>query len=212
MRTIGLKGIGDALRPTAVRALEIVMAVVGTVLSAVVFGVLTTALVGSIGGTRAVGLADLPAMRIATLGDSTSQAFLEQIYDGNVTAVDARLQPVSTARRGHRAAAPRRRRRDGALPDREELGRRHGGARAGRGRRGARGLGAADLLARSGALAGKVTVQASAFRLEPYGWGVSPLRPDVRAAVDRALMARVRSPNWRFLVQEYMGSGSISPD
>jgi ABC-type amino acid transport substrate-binding protein len=67
-------------------------------------------------------------------------------------------------------------------------------------------------LARSGELAGEVTVQQSAFRLEPYGWGVSPRRPALRAAIDRALIARVRSPGWRFVVQEYMGSGSISPD
>ena len=40
------------------------MGVVGTVLSAVVFGVLTTALVGSIGGSREIGLADLREMEL----------------------------------------------------------------------------------------------------------------------------------------------------
>jgi hypothetical protein len=34
----------------------------------------------------------------------------------------------------------------------------------------------------------------------------------LRAAVDRALMRRLRSPEWRSLVQEYMGTGSISPE
>lgn len=61
-------------------------------------------------------------------------------------------------------------------------------------------------------LAGKVEVQASAFRIEPYGWGVSPLRPELRAAVDRALLTRLRSPEWRFFVNEYMGTGIISPN
>ena len=46
-------------------------------------------------------------------------------------------------------------------------------------------------------IAGRITVQGAAFRLEPYGWGVSPRRPDLRAAVDRALMQRLRSPEWR---------------
>ena len=55
-------------------------------------------------------------------------------------------------------------------------------------------------------------MQSATFRLEPYGWGVSPRRPELRAAIDRALMARVRSTEWRFVVQEYMGSGSISPE
>ncbi len=60
--------------------------------------------------------------------------------------------------------------------------------------------------------AGQIAVQGATFRLEPYGWGVSARRPDLRAAVDRALMQRLRSPEWRLLVQEYMGSGSISPE
>jgi ABC-type amino acid transport substrate-binding protein len=67
-------------------------------------------------------------------------------------------------------------------------------------------------LARQPAFAGQVSVQSATFRLEPYGWGVSPHRPELRAAIDRALMARVRSTEWRYVVQEYMGSGSISPE
>jgi ABC-type amino acid transport substrate-binding protein len=69
-----------------------------------------------------------------------------------------------------------------------------------------------NYLARQPELAEVVSVQSSTFRLEPYGWGVSPHRPELRAAVDRALMRRVRSTEWRFVVQEYMGSGSISPE
>ena len=79
VRTIGLKGIGDGGRPTPVRIVEIFMGVVGTVLSATIFGVLTTALVGSIGGSREIALGDLPRHRVATLKDSTAQSFLEQL-------------------------------------------------------------------------------------------------------------------------------------
>ena len=67
-------------------------------------------------------------------------------------------------------------------------------------------------LSRLPEFAGRIAVQSTVFRLEPYGWGVSPRRPELRAAIDRALMARVRSTEWRYVVQEYMGSGSISPE
>ena len=59
--------------------------------------------------------------------------------------------------------------------------------------------------------AGRIAVQSTTFRLEPYGWGISPRRPELRAAIDRELMARIRSTEWRFVVQQYMGSGGISP-
>jgi ABC-type amino acid transport substrate-binding protein len=213
VRTIGLKGIGDGVRSTAVRTLEVVMAVVGTVLSAVVFGVLTSALVGSIGGNREIALADLPTLRIATLRDSTSQVFLEQLGSGaDAVGADARLQPISTAAAGPSPCMP--------LDRADAAARCVTTASWGEAMQAlARGEVDAVLgdwaqltyLARS-ELDGKVTVQQSAFRLEPYGWGVSPRRPELRAAIDRALMARVRSPGWRFVVEEYMGSGSISPD
>jgi ABC-type amino acid transport substrate-binding protein len=66
-------------------------------------------------------------------------------------------------------------------------------------------------LARLPEYADTIAVQSTTFRLEPYGWGVSPRRPELRAAIDRALVARLRSPGWRPLVQEYLGSGRISP-
>ena len=226
VRTIGLKGIGDGGRPTPVRIVEIFMGVVGTVLSATIFGVLTTALVGSIGGSRELVLADLPRHRVATLKDSTAQSFLEQLAadeaaKGSVRAatagIDPRLDPIMQVAR---SAAPA----GGGCVD------------AATADSGARCVvvsswqeamqllaqGEVELvlgdwaqltyLARQPDLAGVVSVQSSTFRLEPYGWGVSPHRPELRAAVDRALMRRVRSTEWRFVVQEYMGSGSISPE
>lgn len=211
VRTIGLKGIGDGGRSTPARIVEVSMGVVGTVLSAIIFGVLTTALVGSIGGSREVTLAELPGQRVATLKDSTAQAFLEQLSDG--AAGDVRLEQVSLGTSARATCVP------AAAADAEArclLADSWGHAMrllAG---------GEADLvlgdwaqltyLARQPGVAGTVSVQSTTFRLEPYGWGVSPHRPEIRAAIDRALMARVRSTEWRFMVQEYMGTGSISPE
>ena len=81
MRTVGLQGLGDGARSTAARAVEVFIAVVGTLLSATVFGLLTTALVGSMTSTHAVTLHDLADRRVATLADSTAQAFLEQLLE-----------------------------------------------------------------------------------------------------------------------------------
>ena len=224
VRTIGLKGIGDGGRPTPVRIVEIFMGVVGTVLSATIFGVLTTALVGSIGGSREVALGDLPRHRVATLKDSTAQSFLEQLPADEASTVrpatagvDPRLDPIMQARRSATPAG-------GVCVDAVTA---DSGARcvaAGSWQEAMQLLARGEVelvlgdwaqltyLARQPELSEAVSVQSSTFRLEPYGWGVSPHRPELRAAVDRALMRRVRSTEWRFVVQEYMGSGSISPE
>ena len=216
VRTMGLKGMGEGLRSTAARTLEIFMAIIGTVLSAAIFGVLTTALVGSIGVSREITLEDLPKQRVATLMGSTSQTFLEQHRRdagpveggkrvaegaaGNGASVpqgcvpynmsDAAARCVVTATWSNAMQILARGEVDVVVGDWVQL----------------------TYLSRLPDLAGKVTVQASTFRVEPYGWGVSPRRPELRAAVDRALVARQRSAEWRFLVNEYMGTGSISPD
>ena len=88
------------------------MGVVGTVLSATIFGVLTTALVGSIGGSREIALADLPRHRVATLKDSTAQSFLEQFAadeaaKGSVRA--ARRESIRASTRSCRSRGPPRR-------------------------------------------------------------------------------------------------------
>ena len=68
-------------------------------------------------------------------------------------------------------------------------------------------------LARLPAYSDALTVQDTAFWNEPYGWGLSrDLAPEIRTAIDRALIRRLRSPEWRVLVQEYMGDGAISPN
>ncbi len=216
VRTIGLKGIGDGGRSTPGRILEVFMAVVGTALSATIFGVLTTALVGSIGASREITLQDLGTHRVATLKDSTAEAFLGQIRR-DTAAPDPRLEPVSQRRGAPAPAAP-----VCVAPD--EADAETACVAAGSWDEAMRLLvdGNVELvlgdwaqltyLARQPDFAGRVAVQSSTFRLEPYGWGVSPRRPDLRAEVDRALMRRVRSTEWRFVVQEYMGSGSILPE
>ena len=223
MRTIGLKGIGDGTRSMVMRSLEIFMAVVGTALSATIFGVLTTALVGSIGGSRDLAPRDLAELRVATLVDSTSQALLEEVLRGSEPVpaegaaakpvVSGRLERVSAVRRISSHCVPR--------PEADAAARCVTTASWGD----AVALLAAgevdavlgdwaqlSYLARQPQYAEALAVQGATFRLEPYGWGVSRRRPDLRAAVDRALMLRLRSAEWRALVQDYMGSGSISPE
>jgi ABC-type amino acid transport substrate-binding protein len=220
VRTIGLKGMGDSGRSTLARTVEVFMAVVGTVLSATIFGVLTTALVGSIGGTQEVGMHALTSQRVATLSDSTAQMLLEQLHreaerEAPADArADPRLERLSVRAPTSAGVCRRAEEADPAdlcvtsesWQDAVELLVR----------------GDVDLvlgdwaqlayLARLPQAAGKISVQSATFRLEPYGWGVSMDRPELRAAIDRALMRRIRSTEWRAVVQEYMGSGSISPE
>jgi ABC-type amino acid transport substrate-binding protein len=242
VRTIGLYGLGDTFRSTTAKTLEVAMAVVGAVLSATIFGVLTAAFIGSIGHTDAIEMQALPGYRVATLTESTSQQFLEQLSRGAYTDTGASAPVEAAAAAG--PATGRRARFAGLAPP-DPAGPAPATAAApdapvtcipaALAEPWARCLtaqswaeamallvaGEVDVvlgdwaqlsyLARLPAFAGRVEVQAEAFRLEPYGWGVSPARPALRAAVDRALVDRIRNPEWRFLVQEYMGDGAISP-
>ena len=227
VRTVGLQGLGDGARSTAARMVEVFIAVVGTLLSATVFGLLTTALVGSMTSSHAVTLHDLPDRRVATLADSTAQAFLEQLLEDQA-APGGESATVGTDRRlrpGEACGAERRCRERSRVASLRSTPVAEARCLATASWQEAIELlaaGEVDLvlgdwaqltyLARLPDFAGKVSVQSATFRLEPYGWGVSRRRPELRAAIDRALMARVRSTEWRFIVQEYMGSGSISPE
>jgi ABC-type amino acid transport substrate-binding protein len=219
-RTIGLKGIGDGMKSTAVTSLEVFMAVIGAALSATIFGVLTTALVGSIGAPREVAMDHLPELRVATLVDSTSQAFLEQLAAGRAGAAEAdRLDPVAFRPNPARPATG-----SGHCVPHDAAGAGALCVTTGSWGDAMRLLAAGEVdavlgdwaqlsyLARQPAFAERIGVQSTTFRIEPYGWGVSRQRPELRAAVDRALIARLRNPEWRFMVQEYMGAGSISPE
>jgi hypothetical protein len=55
----------------------------------------------------------------------------------------------------------------------------------------------------------RIHVQSAAFKSEPYGWGVNPQRPELLYAINRELIERIRNPQWRYFVQEYLGTGSI---
>ena len=218
VRTVGLTGLGGDARSTAARVVEVFIAVVGTILSATVFGMLTSALVGSMSGSDEITLRALAGSRIATLADSTAQAFFEQLptEDAGIgLGKDLKLEPASLAHRpapdpgrcvAVAIATPESRcvttaswqeaiallangDVDFVLGDWAQL----------------------SYLSRLPDFAGRIAVQSTTFRLEPYGWGFSPRRPELRAAIDRELMARIRSTEWRFVVQQYMGSGSISP-
>lgn len=229
IRTIGLRGLGDGLRATSTTMLEIFMAVVGTILSATIFGMLTSALVGSIGGSRTVTLAELPVLRVATLAQSTSAQFLDGLArQAAAEEGTPRTLKLSLARRKADSAPAL----DGAS-----------GAGAGHclppeaasatdlclampsweAAMNALAAGQVDAvfgdwaqlsyLARLPAYSDALTVQDTAFWNEPYGWGLSrDLAPEIRTAIDRALIRRLRSPEWRVLVQEYMGDGAISPN
>lgn len=86
-RTTGLYAMGDAFRTTLAKTLEAFMALVGTLLSAAIFGVLAAALLGSIGTQDDVSIGQLPTLRIATLGNSTSQLFIENLSRGAMNKV-----------------------------------------------------------------------------------------------------------------------------
>ncbi|MEM8572378.1 MAG: transporter substrate-binding domain-containing protein [Pseudomonadota bacterium] len=231
IRTMGIRGMGDGLRGTASTTLDVFAAIVGAILSAIVFGMLTTALVGSIGGTRAVALTELPNMRVATLEGSTSELFLNSLAKEHPPEQEPKAEEKTI-----RLALPAGRNRAPHHP--------HATASAARSHCVAANTSSeADLcigygtwtdamdalsdgrvdavfgdwaqlsyLSRLVEYGGGLEVQGTTFWNEPYGWGISRNVPtELRAAIDRALVRRLRSPEWRFLVQEYMGDGAISP-
>lgn len=201
-RTIGLKGVSSTFRRAAGRILEIVLAVVGTALSATAFGVLTSAFVGAIGARTALPIEDVVRMRVAVLAGSTAEDFLHD-----------------TARRlGDRAglrcgAAPAPATAQGPLclltPTWAE---------------------AADLLAagtvdvvlgdwvalsylaRLDRYAGRFTVQPRTYVSEAYGWGITPHRPALRDGIDRILIDEMRQPEWRARIEGALGAGAIRPE
>lgn len=235
-RTTGLYGMSSEFRTTLTKMLDAFMAIIGTLLSATIFGVLTAALIGSIGSRDDIRLGDVSTLRVATLEASTSQAFLESLheYSGNPGAVQAPGEvshgPVMVRRlRGAHVAdqsgdpldtdglaldSPTCLPLDATSPDGRCVTASSWAEAMGYLAQGDVEAVVGDwaqlsFLARRGGFGDDVQVQSSSFRNEPYGWGVNPQRPELREALDRALMERLRNPQWRYLVQEYLGSGSI---
>ena len=200
-RTLGLKGVGDGFRGAAGKMLEIFMAVVGTALSATIFGVLTSAFVGAIGEQSTLPAEEVVTHRVATLANSTSQDFLQQV-DRQVSG--PRDRPFCLPRT---LAGPEDRclltatwldavamlasgEVDMVLGDWVAL----------------------SYLARSDRYAGRLNVQSQTYVGEAYGWGITPGRPDLRNAIDRILIDEMRQPGWRRRIEAALGTGAISPD
>lgn len=205
-RTVGLKGVGDGFRSVSAKVLEVFMGVVGTVLSATVFGVLTSAFTSAIGGTESIPPRALVDYRIVTLADSTAQQFVEAVYrdvEGATSGGEFLCVPWQSAGPNARCLTAESAEGWGAtIPVMTS--------------------GQADIvlgdwvqltyLARQPRFADRIAVQSATYLSEPYGWGVSPDRPDLRAAIDKSLIRRMRSPYWRGMVQSHLGAGSISPE
>jgi len=199
--TSGLKGLGDRFNTVLGRLLEIFMAVVGTVLSATIFGVLTSAFVGSIGATSTVPPERLPGMRIGTLEGSTAQQFLIAQYGAaNLSSAQAVCGPADKATPesgcllfpGWAAAvqALDEGRIEAVLGDWIAL----------------------SYLSRLDRYRGRVEVQSGVYLNEPYGWAVARDRPELRAAIDRALIEDMRDPGWRRRIEAYLGAGAVAPN
>jgi ABC-type amino acid transport substrate-binding protein len=201
VRTVGLRGYGDTFRTRAGRFLEIFMAVMGTVLSATILGVLTSAFVGSIGVNALVPAERLPQMRIGTLSASTAQAFLISEYealgisrestvchDADVATAedrcllyDAWVDAVTALDNGEVQAV---------LGDWVAL----------------------TYLSRLDRFRNRVSVDSAVYRNEPYGWGVARDRPDLRRGIDSGLIEMMRDPRWRKRVEAYLGVGTVAPN
>ncbi|MDW3223309.1 MAG: transporter substrate-binding domain-containing protein [Paracoccaceae bacterium] len=201
VRTIGLKGLSEQFRTRWGRLLEIFMALLGTVLSATILGVLTTAFVGSIGGSGATPAARLPEMRIATLEGSTAQAFLIAQYPRpEVNKTQAVCALASIAREVDTCLVY------ASWADAVEgLDKGHVDAVLGD-------WVALTYLSRLEQYVDRISVDSKVYRNEPYGWGISRDRSDLRRGIDKAMIELMRDPRWRKRIEGYLGVGTVAPN
>lgn len=201
VRTVGLKGLSEKFRTRWGRMLEIFMALLGTVLSATILGVLTTAFVGSIGGYGATPAARLSDMRVATLEGSTAQAFLIAQYPKpEVNKTHAVCAAASVARDidnclvyaswAEAVEGLDKGEVDAVLGDWVAL----------------------TYLSRLSQYVNRISVESKVYRNEPYGWGISRDRSDLRRGVDKAMIELMRDPKWRKRVEAYLGVGTVAPN
>lgn len=193
VRTLGFVRVTDKFNTLKGRILEVVMIIVGLALSTIVVGVVTSALVGSLGGMSDLTKRDLEGRRIATLADSTGAIFVESLPGRSGSCVPSDLATgedmcLTYASWVDTAQALVDGDVDVVIGDWIQL----------------------SYLERNAELDMDIRVQGTTFFSEPYGWGFSPERNELRAAVDLQLLERTRSEAWRGLVQEYIGQGSIS--
>lgn len=209
LRTLGLKGVGDRVISFAARVLESTMAVIGTVLSAIVFGVLTSALVNAFGSAVSLDPTELLDRRVAVVAGETGQDFVEQthaLHAGGPGGAAVRCQPAATAAATSACITlPTAEAAVRALLDGQAAAVVGDWARL-------------SYLARQPRYADRVLVQSDIYHLEPYGWGLARApregidRAAFAQAVDAALLEEMRSLSWRPRVESYLGTGTISPD
>lgn len=218
MRTFSLKGIDGEYRSAAAKTVEIFMAVVGTILSATLLGVITTAFVGSVGKSEDIAARELSRMNVATLQCSTAQAFLLEQYgdqwpsallhtdsDADTCGRLANLSPHDANSVGEgQVMLTQTWTQALELLEAGEVDAVLGDWIA------------MSYQTRKGALASaEINVQGSVYRNEPYGWAISPNAPDVAnltKEINRALIANMRDVNWRSRLIAYLGDGAISPN
>ncbi len=227
-RTVALRGIGDGYTNLFSKLLEIFMAVVGTALSATIFGVLTTAFISSVGSPAEVAARDLVNRRVATIKCSTAQEFLREQYKGQLmtTAADAPERPALEERIAELScdgndppSGPENAMEDPRLPGSGVIlvTRWEAAVRVLLEDQADAVLGDWIMLtfqSRQSPFQGKIDVLPRVYRAEPYGWGIARRagETEFRNAIDRALNAEMRSEHWFGDLEKELGEGSISPN
>ena len=200
-RTLGLKGVGSGFRKSAGKMLEIFMAVIGAALSATIVGLLTSAFVSAIGQQAAMPADQILTRRAATLASSTAQEFLEGLdrmengprsspYCVSHSLAGPEVSCILTLTWGDAVAMLAAGEVDVVLGDWVAL----------------------SYLARTDRYAGRMNVQSQTYVGEAYGWGITPGRTELRAAIDRILVDEMRQPGWRRRIEGALGTGTISPN
>ncbi|WP_195822718.1 transporter substrate-binding domain-containing protein [Roseobacter sp. MH60115] len=226
-RTSGLKGIGDGFATLMGKVFEMIMAVVGTALSAMILGVITSAFVGAIGENPPVSAQALPGLNIAVLRCSTAQEFLRletteaafRADEGSEKQEKLKARAAWLSCDGHGGNM----RKVEAMPADGLPGGvvltptwKEGVEQLYQGKVEAV-LGdwiALSYMSRRSPYDGQITVQDSVYRNEPYGWAITRAggNEDLRRAIDSALIVRMRDTDWRKRIENTLGSGAIAPN
>ena len=228
-RTIGLKGIKQEGPSLVGRLAEIALALIGTALSGIAFGIIASSFVTAGQKEALVPAGDLSEMRVAVLHCSTAERFLQQQYqlraaestleDEEAEALNAFIDQLDC----HDGM--------GGLVNASEP------AEIGEGLAGAVAFtssyeksiemmldgkvdavlgdwAALTYLSRLDKYDGHMHVQEQVYRNEPYGWAISDASDvaDLARQIDTALLAHMRDISWRRRVQSALGFGDVTPD
>ena len=228
-RTIGLRGIKQEGPNVLGRLAEIALALMGTALSGIAFGIIASSFVAAGHKQALVPAKDLSEMRVAVIYCSTSEQFLRQQYQ-------LRLEQDTLEEQEARALS--------AFID--QLGCQDGmgeqinaskPTEIGEGLAGAVALttshekaidmmldGKVDAvlgdwaeltyLSRLDKYAGDIQVQEQVYLNEPYGWAISDASDvsDLARRINTALLAHMRDISWRRRVQSTLGFGDVTPN